>query len=247
MKIEDYLNSKKIIVNENGFVKKQYAKNYNDIDRQIQIIVNCQQLIIGEKSTIIPRVNSFIGKEFEGYKVDLKKVKEIMPELEEKSNNNEYRYFISEEAKRIMDRAERTIKSMDMKLYYKLIKRSMDNYEICLGRVDEGNLKINDDGYFVIRTIKYISYNLIEHDCYSYIKRIKRRILGIDAQKIINMYAGVACLEDDSIRYLDILANYPFEEMKILIKYRNDNTMNTDEGWAEDILKAKIIDGKELL
>ena len=74
MKIEDYLNSKKIIVNENGFVKKQYAKNYNDIDRQIQIIVNCQQLIIGEKSTIIPRVNSFIGKEFEGYKVDLKKV-----------------------------------------------------------------------------------------------------------------------------------------------------------------------------
>ena len=84
MKIEDYLNSKKIIVNENGFVKKQYAKNYNDIDRQIQIIVNCQQLIIGEKSTIIPRVNSFIGKEFEGYKVDLKKVKEIMPELQKR-------------------------------------------------------------------------------------------------------------------------------------------------------------------
>ena len=34
----------------------------------------------------------------------------------------------------------------------------MRNYEMCLGKVDEGNLKCDKDDAIKVRTIKYISY-----------------------------------------------------------------------------------------
>ena len=122
----------------------------------------------------------------------------------------------------------------------------MNDYDICLGRVDEGNLK--KEGLTIcIRTTRYISYNMIEHDCYNYIKRLKKRGYEGDIIKLINDFAYKSDLNKDSIDYITVLSNYPLESIKTLLKLKEDRDRFSDEEWIKEICIAQKIDGIELL
>lgn len=51
----------------------------------------------------------------------------------------------------------------------------MKRYEICLGRVDESSLKRDKNEIIYIRSNKYIVYDLLESDCYNYIKKNQKK------------------------------------------------------------------------
>ena len=122
----------------------------------------------------------------------------------------------------------------------------MNNYEVCLGRADEGNLK--KEGMTIsIRTIRYISYNMIEHDCYNYIKRLRKRGYKEDVSYIIKDFAYKSKLDNESINYMMVLANYPIESTKALLKLKYDRDRFTNDEWIKEIEIAQKIDGIELL
>ena len=78
---------------------------------------------------------------------------------------------------------------------------------------------VEDDGSVKVSTIRYLTYNLKEHDIYSYIKKVKRREMKLNIEDIINYYVRIAELENSSREYLRALASYPNEELRIIEKY----------------------------
>ena len=131
-------------------------------------------------------------------------------------------------------------------MYLKLILRSMNDYEICLGKVDEGNLK--KDGMIIcIRSTRYISYNMLEHDCYNYIKRLKKKGYSGNVMEIVNDFSQKSGLGNESIDYIRVLVNYPIEAIKILSKIKYDRSRFTNDEWVKEINMAQRIDGIELL
>lgn len=246
MDIIEFLNGNGIIVGEENFPRGSKKKYMWDIEYQIELMVEIQKIMMGKKSYIIPRIESSIGHEIETFIVQAKKTSKMLKLFEEKVSKNDFDYFIIEEGKKILDRANRSLDTLDENEYLKIIVRSMNNYEVCLGRVDEGNLK-KEGMVICIRTIRYVSYNMIEHDCYSYIKRLKRRGYSGDIVHIINKFAEEAKLESESKNYMKVLANYPVESIKVLSKLRYDRERFTDDEWVKEINMSQSIDGIELL
>lgn len=244
MDIITYLNNNNIIIDEN--ITRKSDRNIIDISNQIDLIVMIQSRLINNGVTIIPRINSTIGKDVESFRVQNKKVEKILKSISLNNNKSNLDCYILEKGTIALDRAKKSFDTMDNEIYFELIRRSMNNYEMCLGRVDEGNLKVEENGVLKIRTTKYISYNLIEHDLFSYIKRVKRRGFNIQTEKVIDEFIYKSSLSEKSKNYLTALCNYPFETMKLIYKYRYYEDNNCDE-WIKKIKVAIEIDGDEII
>lgn len=246
MDILEFLNDNRLIVGEGTFPKEKVNKNTINTSSQISLVVEAQKILIGKKVTIIPRIESSIGKEIVNFIVQIKKVGKMIELLEERNKKSDFDYFVIEEGNRVLDRAKKSLNNLDDKEYLELIMRSMNNYEICLGRVDEGNIiKVNN--VINIRTIRYLSYNLLENDCYNYIKRLRKKGYEGNVEEVINCFLNEWNLNDESLRYIKVLANYPIESIKILLKLKYDKNKFAEERWIEEIKLSKKIDGKELL
>lgn len=244
MDIVTYLNNNNIIIDENFFGKND--RNSMDISNQLDLIIMAHNRIINNKITIIPRINSTIGKDVESFKLQVKKVEKLLKRLNLNNNKSDLEYYLLEKGDLAIKRAKKSIDNIDNDNYLSIIRRSMKNYEICLGRVDEGNLKLIENDIIKIRTAKYISYNLIEHDLFNYIKRIKRRNFNIQLEEVIDDFIYKSSLSNKSKNYLTVLCNYPFETMKLIYKYRYyDNNDNDD--WIKKIRDAIEIDGDEII
>ena len=187
MDILDFLNGNGIIVGEENFPKKDKKKYIWDTESQISLIIEVQRILRGKKINMIPRIESSIGREMESFIVQAKRISRMIKYFEEKYNKSDFDLFIVEEGNKILNRANKSLNALNEDEYLKIIMRSMNNYDICLGRVDEGNLK--KEGLAIkIRTTRYISYNMIEQDCYNYIKRLKKRGYKEDINKLVNNY-----------------------------------------------------------
>jgi len=244
--ILEFLNDNGVIVGEKNFPKNNEKKYIWDTDNQISLIIQIQKILRGKKTNIIPRVESSIGKEIESFTVMAKKTLKMIKSFEEKYNKNDFDIFIIDEGNKILSRANKLLNALDEDEYLKIIIRSMNNYDICLGRVDEGNLK--KEGLIIYtRTTRYISYNMIEHDCYNYIKKLKKRGYEGDIIKLINDFAYKSNLNRDSINYMTVLSNYPLESIKTLLKLKEERDKFSDEEWIKEIGIAQKIDGIELL
>lgn len=244
MDIYEYLSGKNIIVNDEKFRVNNGSYIIND---QIQLIADTHNKLLGGKEVIIPRIQSVIGKELEGYKVEIKKSKSYLSKIESSKNISDFEAYLVNEARSIIKDAENIISLLDSEIYFKIIKRSMRRYEICLGRVDEGNLKRDKNEIIYIKTHKYIAYNLLENDCYNYIKKLKKRKQKYNIENVIIDFVNKSSLDEDSIKYLNILASYPIESMKLLSKYRNKELAYTEESIERKLKEAKESDGIELL
>ena len=246
MDILEFLNDNGVIVGEKNFPKNNEKKYIWDTDNQISLIIQIQKILRGKKTNIIPRVESSIGKEIESFTVMAKKTLKMIKSFEEKYNKNDFDIFIIDEGNKILSRANKSLNALDEDEYLKIIIRSMNNYDICLGRVDEGNLK--KEGLIIYtRTTRYISYNMIEHDYYNYIKKLKKRGYEGDIIKLINDFAYKSNLNRDSINYMTVLSNYPLESIKTLLKLKEERDKFSDEEWIKEIGIAQKIDGIELL
>lgn len=244
MDIITYLNNNNIIVDEN--IARKSDRNIIDISKQIDLIVMIQSRLMNNGVTIIPRINSTIGKDIESFRVQNKKVEKILNMIRVNDNKTSLDWYILEEGNVALDRAKKSFNAIDNEIYFEIIRRSMSNYEMCLGRVDEGNLKLEENEVLKIRTTKYISYNLIEHDLFKYIKRLNRRGFNIQTEKVIDEFIYKSSLSEKSKNYLISLCNYPYETMKLIYKYRYYEDNDYDD-WMKDIKMAIEIDGDEII
>lgn len=244
MDIITYLSNNNIIVDEN--LTRKNDRSSIDISNQIDLIVMIQSRLMNNGITIIPRINSTIGKDVENFRVQIKKVEKGLKSINSNNKKSDLDLYILEKANIALNRAKKSFDTMDNEIYFELIRRSMNNYEMCLGRVDEGNLKIEENEVLKIRTVKYISYNLIEHDLFNYIKRVKRKKFNIQVEEVIDEFVYKSSLSEKSKNYLTALCNYPFETMKLIYKYRYYDDNDYDE-WTKKIKAAIEIDGDEII
>ena len=245
MNIIDYLDSNNISVGTEHFKKENVIIDKVSIYNQIRLISEVQRIFIKNKKSILPPIDSTIGRELEGFKVKIKRLKRYLNELNYKYNNSFNNYLI-EELNSTIERAELTLNSIDNDKYIELIKRSMSNNEVCLGKVDEGNLKKSGRS-IQIKSTKYLSCNLIEHDCYNYIKRLKKRGYISDLEEIIIFFTNIQHLDIYSKEYIVMLANYPIESIKTFLRVKEDKDVYTEEQWINAIEQSKSIDGNDLL
>ena len=84
MDIYEYLSSRSIIISDEKF-KDNAEVSVSD---QIQLISDAHKRLLDGKEAIIPRIQSVIGRDFEGYKVDIKKNKNNLSEYEKDRNRN---------------------------------------------------------------------------------------------------------------------------------------------------------------
>lgn len=243
MDIYEYLSSRSIIISDEKF-KDNAEVSVSD---QIQLISDAHKRLLDGKEAIIPRIQSVIGREFEGYKVDIKKNKNYINKIINNKSTNYIEDYLIDEGSRIIKKAQETLSLLDLEIYFSIIKRSMKRYEICLGRVDESSLKRDKNEIIYIRSNKYIVYDLLESDCYNYIKKIKRRKKGYGINNIIDEFVNKSALDQGSIKYLRILSIYPNESMKILNKCRNGRIDITNEDVVSKFRNAKECDGIKLL
>lgn len=243
MDIYEYLSSRSIIISDEKF-KDNAEVSVSD---QIQLISDAHKRLLDGKEAIIPRIQSVIGREFEGYKVDIKKNKNYINKIINNKSTNYIEDYLIDEGSRIIKKAQETLSLLDLEIYFSIIKRSMKRYEICLGRVDESSLKRDKNEIIYIISNKYIVYDLLESDCYNYIKKIKRRKKGYGINNIIDEFVNKSALDQGSIKYLRILSIYPNESMKILNKCRNGRIDITNEDVVSKFRNAKECDGIKLL
>ena len=174
-------------------------------------------------------------------------ISKYLREIENKDNLNSIDFYLINRGELLIDLGKKSLNHINKNGFKELIKRSMSNYEVCLTRVDEGNLKVEEDGSINIGTIRYMTYNLKEHDIYSYIKKIKRREVNLDIEDIINYYISITKLGEYSKEYLKALVSYPNEEFRIIEKYILGKLNVEDTELLESLNRARTLDSNSII
>jgi len=239
-----YLEEKKIFITNSKWSSNR-IENKTDLFKQIDNIVYFNKIIGSYKENLMPRIKSNIFVEYENYKKQIFILERYARDLK-KNNFNKLDQYIFKREKELIKLANKALKVIDDSNSYKLILRSMRNYEVCLNRVDENNLLVNYKGEILIGNIRYLSYNLKEHDIYSFIKRIKRKNINISVDEIINYYIEKENLDEDSRSYIYGLSIYPNEEMRIIEKHIRNKLLLNEEEAIEALYIAREVDFKLL-
>ncbi|WP_411169028.1 hypothetical protein ACH36K_18425 [Clostridium sp. MB05] len=246
LELKSYLEEKNIYI-VNDKVNQSKYKSSEDILKQVENII-CFHNKIGEyKENLLPRIGASIGREIDNYTAQIFLISKYLKEIENKDSLNSIDFYLIKNGELLLNKGKKALNHLYSNNYRKLIERSMKNYEICLSRVDESNLTVSDDNKIFIGTIKYLTYNIKEHDIYSYIKKMKRKDIDISIEKIIDFYVNEENLGVDSREYLRALSSYPNEELRVLEKYIIGKTKLSENEVLESLSKAKSMDFRCLI
>lgn len=231
LSVNEYLKSKGIIVSGKYFSHNSEF-NMRSCENQIGIMVELHKILVNCKFNRLNRFGSTIGKEIEGFKVQLKRVERDYKEVFSKNSKNNVEKLFMSDGKKMIYQGHESIDYIYNNGYLDIIKRSMNREEICLGRADSGNLrKVN--GVFEIGTLKGMSYNLVEEDLYKYIKRIQKKDIKVDENDLINIFVYQSHLSLNSINYLKGLCRYPRDFFKTWEKYKENKKNKSEDEYLE--------------
>jgi hypothetical protein len=235
MELRDYLFEKEVLVADKSFKSlKEY--NEEDVLKQIALARNLHNIFMGYSIYGSTRINSTIGKLIESIKVDLKKCKVNLNEVNNKSEKNKMDEFLINNGELILKKVEDTLLFLKEVDYCGIIKRSMKKNEICLGKIDEGNLRVFKE--IEISSLKDISYNLVEEDIYHYLRKVRRRNPNSKLFKYINKYVEDAFLGDNSRQYIKILLLVPYDTIRNWRKYSINKKGLSSEDYVNIITKS---------
>lgn len=244
IELNSYLEKKGIFILNGKIEKDQYSRNTLT---QIDNIILFHNKIGPYKENLFPRIGASIGKEVSSYYSQILLINKYLRKIEKKDNLNSIDFYLISRGEALVNSGKKALNHIYSNNFRSLIERSMKNYEVCLTRVDEGNLKVEEDEKIIVSTVRYLTYNLKEHDIYSYIKKIKRREIDLSIDEIINYYIKATELSDDSKEYLKALSSYPNEELKLVERYILGKLKMKDEKILEALYKARNIDSKAII
>ena len=106
-----------LIIEENK-LKKRFKGNVEvSISEQIQLISDAHKRLLAGKEAIIPRIQSVIGKDFEAYKVDIKKNKNYISKITNNKGTSYIEDYLIDEGTSIIKNAEETLSLLDLEIY----------------------------------------------------------------------------------------------------------------------------------
>lgn len=242
-RLVSFLEKRGIYVLNEDFIAPKEEEN---ITNQIDNIITFQKCIGKYNENLYPRIGSVIGKEINSFNSQLRLISSYYKKVEKREELNGIDFYFIRRAEYLIDKGRKALEHLYTCNYKKLIEDSMKNYEVCLSRVDNKNLYVSEEGKIIVKSIRYLSYNLKEHDIYSYIKKLKRRNKDINCDDIINYYVEKLELHKDNKEYLRALSSYPCEEFRILQKYILGKLTERDDRIISSLEKARKYDSNGL-
>ena len=226
--------------------KIKYDREEKNYFKQIENIYLFNKAISPYINNTLPRIGASIGKEINSYELQIIFIERYVKSLELKKDLSLVDYYLIKYAVGILELGKRSINHIYNNNYKNLIERSMINYEVCLGRVDENNLNVVDNKIF-IKNYNYLTYNLKEHDIYSYIKRLKRKKIDKNLEEVIKYYIDISGLNEDSKEYIRGLASYPNEHLRVIEKYILKRIDLDVDKIIELLEKARVMDSRGIV
>lgn len=226
--------------------KIKYDREEKNYFKQIENIYLFNKAISPYINNTLPRIGASIGKEINSYELQIIFIERYIKSLELKKDLSLVDYYLIKYAVDILEVGKRSINHIYNNNYKNLIERSMINYEVCLSRVDENNLNVVDNKIF-IKNYNYLTYNLKEHDIYSYIKRLKRKKIDKDLEEVIKYYIDISGLNENSKEYIRGLASYPNEQLRVIEKYILKRIDLDVDKIIELLEKARIMDNRGIV
>lgn len=181
-------------------------------------------------------INSIIGRKIEGIKVELKRAKEDYIKISKKKDLDVCEIFLLDNGKNIIKKTENAIEKFKDIDFINIVDRSMKKCEICIGRIDECNLRVMER--VEIGTLKNLYYNLVEEDIYEYLLRIRRKKILINIDKILDEYIEIARLSSISKDYISILLEVPYDSLKQWRKFRNNKKILSSNEYLRRIVNS---------
>ncbi|HEY5525364.1 MAG TPA: spore coat protein [Clostridium sp.] len=210
--------------------------------KQIKLISEVHSILSGYHYNGSFRINSTIGKRVECIKVYIKRLKKDLDRREKSEFLNSMDRFLLSKGKDIIKQGEEALEGIKEIDYLGLIRRSMRKNEICLGRVDEGNLRKNNE--IEIGDIKNLSYNLIEEDIYEYLKKIRRRGSILNEDLYIEKYTSEEMLQNSSGEYIKLLLEIPYDSLRQWLRYAQGKRNMAPDDYLENIEEALKYESK---
>lgn len=219
-------------------VAEEYFRGYRgvteeDISCQFIVIQSVHKVLAGYYCSGLTRINSSIGKRVESIKVMQKILNKDIALRGDIKDTNCMDLFILENGEKLLNRVDKAIEDLKEIDYLGIIKRSMKKNEICLGRVDEGNLRVVEA--IEVGSLKGATYNLVEEDIYNYLKRIKRRDKKGNLDKYIDEYIRLSHLNKHSKDYISILLSIPYDSLKQWYRYKYNKKNLLPEEYLKNI------------
>lgn len=239
-----YMLAKGVIIGEfinasnNNRKNISIQKMYNQMEAMKEFhSISCRYCEESQK-----RIKSSTGKLMEGYKVDLKIFKRQLQEIRQKDELNKFEKLVLLNGNSMIDKAEESIRKANDSNYLSLILRSMRNNEICLRDTSFDNL-MNSDKLRIVN-IKKCSYDMVETDGIYFLRKFKTKINRTDMQKFVTEYCRLESLDSYSVNFILSILSYPYEFIKIALRYRDSKKDWAINKYVEKLEKASYIDAE---
>lgn len=217
MKISDelikFLNDRNIFITDKK--SKPNNNSYTEEIKHIDNLIEVERIILSYGKPYSLGLSSFIWKDIEMFKMWNRRGRKLI------------KNYNLNELEEIVGRAEAAIDGIYKIPYLNLIHRSMKNKEICIGKVSQSN--IWKDQNIKILDLSRMGFNLIEHDCYKYLLKYKKREVSLNYNKIIDYFIESHNLDNNSKIYIENLLSYPYDSMKAIQKEYLTERLNKEE------------------
>ncbi|MBP2032353.1 hypothetical protein J2Z42_001018 [Clostridium algifaecis] len=228
-----YLKSKGIvIVDDFKNEEKNDDINLPKIEEQIEVINEFHKRTLGYTGYMNKRLDNNVGKLVEEYKIYINWLKRDINNIYEKS---EFQKIIKEVGKKYLEKAQKSITDIYENNYICILKRSSKRKEVGIKNTYFNNLRQRNN--IEIINIDGCSYNMVEIDAISFLKKLRKKRIDIDMDYIINKFCSIENLDRDSVEFISSILNYPYEFMKCCNKYRFRSKSLDEEKYVTKLKK----------
>ncbi len=240
----NYLQSNDIIIVKNfsNIEKRNYSDE--DIKNHLDLIGKVQIILKNYDPKYFYSFKSFVWKKPENFNKNLKTVKKFYNKLLENGPKNEYENIILNVGHILIRRAEICNEELKSSKYKSLIKRSMTNKEITLGKVNYDNLKQEEK--IKIIDIKSIGYNMLEMDAIQFLSKIKKKIPYENIPKYCKYYCEIKDLTSLSVDFIITMLSYPSKFIKNTKRYFENKAYYEQNVHIDKFKNAILQDGESL-
>lgn len=231
----EFMNEKKIEVAHDS---KCFYECNKDIYTQLEILIDIHRRIKEYRDNLNPRLGGNIGKRIQGYKNLIRKLEISLQKSSYQNVKNEFDIYIYTNGKNILKNIKNRIESIERNGYKSIIKRSIENYEICIGRCDGGSLNRNGE-WIYLKDIKKMKYDLLEEDAITLLQKSIRKNQDMNLLDLINKYVNELNLGEFSYKYILDSVNVPVDILKVWNKYIEGKTDMAPEEYV-NLIKLKL-------
>lgn len=218
----DYLKTKGINKVESFDVNKQKNTSLTEreVEKHLKLISTFHDKASNFDGFMRSRINNNTGKVVEEFKVQIRKLKKDLINIDKKEHKDDFEELILKYGEANLSRAEQCIDNIYDWGYIDIITRSMRRTEVCLEDVGADNIR--DNNGIEIINFADCEYNMVEVDAFYFLGKLKRKGLKLDWYKLSYKFCEFEGLGINSEKFILSLMSYPYEFMKCCDKYREE-------------------------